>query len=453
MMENLNELFLAESADDEGNARCVHAATGGRFLFCDAYGWLRYTDTHWTTSEAEAKLDRAIVATLKQRRVAAVNGGREAIVKVASGSTRRVRDCKALFRSIVSVSVGEFDACPDVLNVKNGVVNLRTGELTPHAPAQRFTYCSPVEYDPEADDSLWCGFLADSIGGGLNVLGYLQMAVGYSLTGRTSEECLWYVYGPARSGKGTFTETLLAVLPHPLGIEVDFGSFTASRDGDTQNFDLAPLKPARLVVASESSKYQTLNTAKIKTITGGNYVRAAYKFRDLFEYRPQFKVWLVSNEPVNADVDDDALWYRVKVIEFPNGHMGDEDKTLKQRMKAPENLRGVLRWVIEGAMAWYASPRGLVHPTHVTTSTQRHREELDHVGAWLDECTKRLPGAWTAYGPLYSSYESWCKTNGVAPKSLRLFTRALKKKGFEVREARKSEGKTFRGVKELGLLT
>ena len=197
------------------------------------------------------------------------------------------------------------------------------------------------------------------VGGGPAVIDYLQMAVGYSLTGHTSEECLWYVFGPSRSGKGIFTEVMLALLGSPLAIEVDFATFTAKREGDTQNFDLAPLKPTRLVITSKSNRYEVLNAGKIKQLTGGNYVRAAYKHRDLFTYRPQFKAWLVSNQPVNADVDDDALWYRVKVLEFPNGHAGQEDKTLKPRMKAADTLRGVLRWAVEGAKRWYAAPTGL----------------------------------------------------------------------------------------------
>jgi len=425
---------------------------GREFLYCEAYGWMCWTGTHWQADEGEARIDRALFAMLKQRRLIAVGAGKEAVVKFCAGTAKRVRDCKMAFRSLITVSVDEFDQCMDELNVANGILNLRTGELSPHDSQRRFTYCSRVPYSHEADDSEWRRFLASAVDGGENVIDYLQMVVGYSLTGHTSEECLWYIYGPSRSGKGIFTEVLLAILGSPLSIEVDFATFTAKREGDTQNFDLAPLKPTRLVITSESNRYEVLNAGKIKQLTGGNHIRAAYKHRDLFTYRPQFKAWLVSNQPVNADVDDDALWYRVKVVEFPNGHAGNEDKTLKQRMKSPETLTGVLRWAVEGAMRWYASGAiGLEHPSAVKLATRTHRAELDYVQAWLDERCDEAGGAWTANSALYASYENWCRANGVTPKAIRGLSMALKAKGFAVGEQRWIDGQNGKGVAGISL--
>ena len=444
-------VMLGETADDDGNAKCAYALFGRDFLYCDAYGWMHWTGTHWQGDEAEAKIDRALFAMLKQRRLAAVAAGKEALVKVTTGTSRRMRDCKTAFRSLVVARVEDFDQSADELNVANGILNLRTGELAPHDPGRRFTYCSKIPYDPEANDGAWLEFLADVVGGGPAVIDYLQMAVGYSLTGHTSEECLWYVFGPSRSGKGIFTEVMLALLGSPLAIEVDFATFTAKREGDTQNFDLAPLKPTRLVITSESNRYEVLNAGKIKQLTGGNYVRAAYKHRDLFTYRPQFKAWLVSNQPVNADVDDDALWYRVKVLEFPNGHIGKEDKTLKARIKAADTLKGVLKWAVAGAMKWYATPEGLEHPNWVKLATKEHRSELDFVQSWLDERCEEAAGAWIANGALYTSYESWCKVNGVQPKALRGLSMSLKAKGFTVGEQRWIDGQNNKGVAGLAL--
>lgn len=111
---------------------------------------------------------------------------------------------------------------------------------------------------------------------------WLQMAVGYSLTGHTREEVLFYLYGPPRSGKGTLTEMILALLGSPLAKEVNFATFTAQRSGDSQNFDLAPLKPCRTVLASESNAYERFNKAKVKMLTGGNEVYCAFKHQTHF---------------------------------------------------------------------------------------------------------------------------------------------------------------------------
>jgi hypothetical protein len=144
MAENLLDVFLGERADDEGNAQCVWAATEGRFLHVDAWGWLTWTGSHWTSEGAEPALDRAVVATLKQRWSAAIDAGKDAIHKACVPDVRRVNGAKQLFRSLVSASIATFDAAPDALNVANGVLNLRTGALAAHNPTQRFTYCVPV---------------------------------------------------------------------------------------------------------------------------------------------------------------------------------------------------------------------------------------------------------------------------------------------------------------------
>ncbi|MGL4649362.1 MAG: DNA primase family protein [Caldilineaceae bacterium] len=449
-LNEADELLLDLPADDEGNARSAVALFGNEFAYCAALGWMHWTGTHWKSDPSEAEVDRAILAVLKQRRVLAVNAGKEAIVKATPGSRKRVNDAKGLFRSFVAVEADEFDAYPDLLNVANGVLDLRTQELLPHDPRFRFTYCIEVPYEPSAESSIWEAFLAEAVQNGPGILAYLQMVVGYMLTGHTNEECLWYAHGPMRSGKGTFTETLLRLLGLPLAIEVDFATFTAKREGDTQNFDLAPLKPARLIVTSESNRYEALNTGKVKQLTGGNYIRCAFKHRAHFTYRPQFKAWLVSNHQVSADVDDDALWYRVKVISFPNSHAGAEDKRLKDRLREPAVLSGVLRWAVDGAAAWYASPVGLVHPTAIQSNTQEHRGELDMLGAWIDERCEIAYDTYTAHSVLYTNYLGWCKDNGVEPKKAKGFSQGLKGKGLEL-GLKKVNGDVFRIVNGLRL--
>lgn len=447
-----NSMLVDPRADDEGNAQAAYALFGDCFLYCGAYGYLMWCGTHWSVEGAEASLQRAIVYTLNERRHAAAMHDIESIVKYCQGTAKRVRDCEFLFRSMVTVPVETFDQSPRLLNVKNGVLDLATGHLTPHDPSQRFTYCVSVPYDPNADMQLWLRFLSDVVGGGQDVIDYLQRAVGYSLTGHVQEENLFYIYGPTRSGKGTFQETLLKLMMPPLGIEVDFNSFTATREHDAQNFDLAGLKPARLIFSSESNKYQTLNAAKVKGLTGGDIVRCAFKHRDLFEYKPQYKMWLLSNQPVNGDVDDDALWGRVRVIEFPNSFLGQEDKLLKRRLQEPEHLTGVLAWAARGAILWFSSPRGLQAPESVTIATKKQRTELDYVQAWIDECCQYDPTNFEQSSDLYQSYRLWCKDSGTKEKSARGLGMVLTAKGFVADRRTLTGHRTVRGFVGLSII-
>jgi len=430
---SLEDFLLAAGMSDEGNAQCVARLHAGRFLHSKELGWLAYTGTHWTMESAEALLDRAIVDTLERRVEAASKGDlgmHEKLRKFCVPNRGRVEGAKALLGSIVNASASEFESDPDLLNCQNGVIDLRTGELLPHDPAQRFMHCATVDYKPDADPTPWLDWLREAVGE--EMADWLQLAIGYTLTGRTNEEILFYLFGPPRSGKGVFTETMLALLGDPLGKEVNFSTFTEKRDGNSQNFDLAPLKPCRFVAADESNDYERFNEAKVKAITGGGKIYCAFKHRTHFNYKPQFKLWLSSNHPINADPDDKAVWSRFRLIHFPTSHLGSEDKRLKERMRSRPVLEGLLAWAVEGAMRWYAlDGRGLREPASSAAIKQRHRSDNDAVGMWIDECCMQGQQYFTGSTVLYQSYKQWCETAGVRPKQQKGFALSLQHKGYK----------------------
>jgi putative DNA primase/helicase len=452
--EIIDDAALADfPPDDEGNALAFMSVYGKDFLYCPAFGYLAWNETHWDMALAEFKLHARVVEVLKRRRVAAVIAEKEAVVKVSVASAAKVTACITMIQPKIAVNVTEFDSEPDQLNVANGVINLRTGDLLPHDKAQRFTYCIETAYNPQADCSTWRRFLNQVIDGGQPVIEYVQMALGYTLTGLTNEECLFYLQGPTRGGKGTFTEVLIKLLGRPLAAEPDFTTFTQKRDADSSNFDMAPLKPARAVFASESNRYQSLNPAKIKQLTGGNEVYCSHKHRDFFNYRPQYKIWLSSNWEANGDPDDDALWGRLKVISFPHSFLGHEDKTLKPRLKSKESLEGVLSWIVEGAIAWYKSlPGGLVAPDAVTKTTKLHRDMSDTVQAWLEECCELDETKWTSSDIVMESYKRWCQANGTEPKQMRALATSLRAKGLNSGVRNRVGDRQVRGVQGLNIL-
>jgi P4 family phage/plasmid primase-like protien len=430
---NTGDFLLREGAHDEGNAQCVHKRYEGKFLNSESLGWLAYTGTHWKRAEAETAVERAITETLIARVNAALLAGpdqHDTLIKRCIPQSARVQAAKSQLRSLVSILPECFDNEPDLLNCRNGVVNLRTGEITPHHPAQRFMHCTTVDYDPDANYEPWANWLIDAAGADME--NWLQMAVGYSLTGHTREEVMFYLYGPPRSGKGTFTETILDMLGPPLADVVGFHTLTAPSDADTQNFNLAPLHNARFIAASESNAYERFNEAKVKLVTGGDKIQCSFKHQTPFSYRPKYKIWLSSNQPVNADPDDDAVWGRLQVVEFPHSHLGSEDKELKQTMRSTETLKGVLAWAIMGAIRWYQlGGAGLPELATSAATKQQQREALDNVQGWLGECCTTGGEGFCSNSLLYLSYERWCKENGIEPKKQKGFSQALIRKGFD----------------------
>lgn len=447
---NSSNYLLDEGAHDEGNAQAVMKRYGGSFLFNDSLGWLHHTGTHWKAAGAEASLERGITETLQARIMAATFSGQAqqyaSLIKKCIPNSAAIQGAKNQLKSAAYVDHEIFDNDLDLLNCPNGVVDLTNGTMSPHSTSQRFTHCTVVEYKPNEDYTDWVEWLTETTTP--EIAEWLQIAVGYSLTGHTREEILFYLYGPPRSGKGTFIEAIIALLGKPMSSVISFSTLTAPQEADTQNFNLAPLHSSRFVSAEESNPHERFNEAKVKLITGGNDIQCAFKRKTPFTYRPKYKIWLASNNPVNADPDDDAVWGRIRVIEFPHSKLGKEDKALKERMKSIEMLESILCWAIEGAIKWYQlGSAGLKELDSAAKTKSEQRNELDSIQAWLDECCKTDdPTAFTANSALRSSYENWCRDNGHTPKRQKGFTQSLIRKGYN-----NNDGKTVRHVDNLGM--
>lgn len=446
----MNE-YTSEPLDHEGHARCVIAKYPGLYKYTPSHGWLFYNGSHWQRQGAEASLGRAIVTVLRERlqfisesfaddpdadkKIGRIKKLCAANSYVVAGIRARLMD-----QSEIQSQIDDFDNDIWALNCANGVVNLRTGAIETHCSSQLFTYCLEWDYKPDAVCDDWLDFLTDSAENG-QMADYLQLVAGYALTGDISEECLFYIFGPSRSGKGTFTETL-NYLMGPLSEGLNFKTFTAERMADTQNFDLAPLKNMRLVIASESRRNERMNEAVLKQVTGGDKIWCAHKGKPHFSYRPQYKIILTSNHPANADAQDTAAWGRLRVIHFPNSKLGNEDRGLKQRLREKDAIEGVLAWAIAGAIDW--AENGLPVMEEIAELTRRQRLEANTVGLFVDQCCSFEENAFTPGTPLYKAYKEWAKDEGYQPFGRKSFTIALSELGI-VTDRKRFDGKLQRG--------
>jgi putative DNA primase/helicase len=452
----IDPVLLQLGAHDDGNAEATLHRYPDRFLFTDALGWLHYTGTHWSQDGAESAVQVAVTETLHARLASAAATGQaeyfKSIFKECIPNRSRVLGAVGQLKIKVQAKMADFNTDPFLLNCPNGVVDLRTGALMPHTPNVRFTYCIPTKYDPAADQLFWMNWLMDTVKA--IQAAWLQKAVGYALTGSTREEILFYLLGPSRSGKGTFIETLLAMLGQPLAEAISFDVLTAPRDADTQGFRLAPLHSARLIAASESNTDEAFNEAKLKMLTGGDTITCAFKHGQAFSYQPKFKIWLTSNHPPVADPNDDAAWGRLRVIEFPNSHLGKEDKLLKTKMQKPAVLEGILAWAVAGAAAWYSlGAAGLPEIQELADLKEKQRSEADDVHMWLMQNIQTAPGKFTPFSALYGDYHTWCKDNAFKPQSSTKFSLALKRHGYTpTRKRANPVSKLQRGYEDLEVI-
>jgi putative DNA primase/helicase len=449
-----NSILLSAPADHAGHAAAVLALHPNEFLYADETGWLAYDGLCWRRDGAGARVRGAIVDTLTRRRVLAATTEHADLVKACRANNGTVTGVEGRLADMVHTSLSEFDKNPELFNCANGVYNMRTGELTPHNPDQRFTWCSPVDYDPNADTAEIEAWIRETVINPEQTAPALQVALGYSFTGETAEEKFFYVQGPSRSGKGTLTELIEAVATRSLYTESDFSMFTRDSSENPQNFDLAPLKAARIVTASESEKGQRINSARIKRVTGGNDIYCAFKGHDFFSYRPQFKIWLTSNFDLSLDVRDDAAWGRVVLFIFPHSHLGHEDITLKSRLKTPENLRAFLKWALDGARIWYDrySRTGMPRLADMQNVLQEVRNKQDSVLQWLVERTEAKDDYREPSTPVYQDYRNWCEDNGYRPRYQGEFSQELERMGYPTRQSKTAIGKNLRHVFGLRLV-
>jgi len=439
----LNALHLTDS----GNAEAMALLYGDRLRFAhlppktrDISGfWLVWSGHRWSPNST-GDIDRFALATVRARQDAARlipskdGPSNEAKWALGSESARRRRDLVALARAErpIATRFEEFDRDPWLLGTANGVLDLRTGDLRPGRPSDMLTKSVGYDFDPSARCPRWLRFLDEVFGGDRDLIGFVQLAVGYSLTGDTREQCLFLCHGKGANGKSTMLSTLRAVLGD-YAANTPFSTFElGDRSGNTN--DLAALAGTRLVSAAETSEARRLNEARVKAVTGGDPVTARFLYTEFFTYVPTYKIWLSMNAlPTVAGVDE-GIWRRLRLIPFNVSFKGREDRTLEATLRA--EAPGILAWAVDGCLQWQAMG-DLGAPSAVLDATEAYRTESDVIGRFLEDRTHEDadPRHGVRASDLYSAYSRWCLVMGEKAETASTFGRRLVDLGFEKKRA------------------
>lgn len=332
----------------------------------------------------------------------------------------------------IAIAADELDADPWALNVLNGTIDLRTGDLRPHNRADLLTKLAPVEYHPGRRDDRLTQFLRDATGDDADVIDFLQLVAGYTATGLTIEEILLLIFGPEASGKSTFLDMLRAVLGD-YAQTIDCGMLMqnkAGRSAGNATPEIACLAGARLAAGSESDSGRELAEAVTKNLTGGEPITARHLYAEQFSFRPQFKLWLAMNHCPRVSAEDGAIWRRILRIGFEHTVPPERrDKTLKPYLRDPDGgAPAVLAWAVEGCLRW--QKEGLHVPEAVKRSTTAYRQESDPLAAFIEDCLAFEPMAWTPWHDIWTAYNVHAAEMGtgekyrVAPKRLQERLRA-----------------------------
>ncbi len=425
---------------DLGNAERLGFRHGKDLRFCYQRAlWLRWSGMCWEWDEGDkiAALAKETVRDIYHEAGVETDASRRGMLASHAQRSESDQRLAALIKLAQSepgipVRLSELDADPWLFNCLSGCIDLRSGQLRPHRREDLITTLVDLPFDPEAKCPIWMKFLSRVTEGNEELTSYLQRAVGYSLTGVTKLQVVFFLYGTGSNGKTTFMNTVRRIVG-TYGDSVNAELFMAKdRGSGGPREGLANLAGKRLVVASELEENKQLNVALVKNLTGGEPVKADRKYEHEFEFSPQFKPWLVGNhKPVIPDTTF-STWRRLKLIPFaviiPPHEM---DPDLPSKLEA--ELPGILAWAVEGCLNWQRF--GLQEPAAVQAATSVYRASEDRLAEFFEDCCVLEPAASAPKPALLEAYQQWSRQNGLEALKTRAFRAGLLEKGI-------TEGKT-----------
>ena len=308
---------------------------------------------------------------------------------------------------LVPIEPNGMDTNQMLVNAPNGVIDLENGQLLPHDRLYYMTRMlgTTIPENPKYPVR-WLKFLDDIFNSDKELIRYVQKALGYSLSGLTNEQCVFFLYGTGRNGKSTFLEIVRKIMGE-YATNIQPESIMMRMSSGNANSDIARLKGARLVTSVEPNEGMRLNEGLLKQITGDDMITARKLYGDEFEFRPQFKLWLATNHKPAIRGTDVGIWRRIHIIPFTTTIPENKvDKNLSDKLT--EELPDILAWMMEGYRLWRYE--GLDKPKAILDSVKEYQTEMDVISTFLDSeyCTS---GGEVKASQIYAVYCQWASEN------------------------------------------
>lgn len=390
--------------------------------------WYQWSSTHWRRLEVPAALHYA--REIGRR----LGSGKKTICKA---SVARGAETFAQADPTHATTSSIWDNDPWLFGTPSGTLNLRTGKMHQPRPSDfitKLSRCNPDSREP----TLWLRFLKDATRGDQQMITYLQRIAGYCLTGLVSEHALFFIYGPGGNGKSVFLNLLVHILGD-YATNAPMDTFTSSKF-NAHPTELAMLKGARLVTASETEEGRAWAESRIKALTGGDPITARFMRQDFFTYQPQFKLLFAGNHQPTLHGVDAAMRRRFNMLPFIF-KPAEPDFALEDKLK--EESGRILGWALRGCLDW--QHHGLGKAAVVLAATDEYFEEQDLFGTWIEDCCDSGVEAWDLPSTLFKSWTAYARANGEDPGSMKLFSGRLQKHGCRTR---KSAGiRSYRGIR------
>lgn len=479
---------------DFGIGERLIARYGDAFRFTTAKGWLGWDERRWRVLDQDkdgpppSELQAAIFDTIRDIQVEAramrqtgiyspdsnphgmdrlIPKGKSAVLLSAllaqygrqSEQAGKPGSIAKLAQKWLTVPIEAFDRDPLSINVLNGTLRFERYRdedgtkrarftLEPHRRDDLNTKLAPVAFDKQAVCPIYDDFFAWAHPDA-GMRRYLHQAMGYTATGDTGEQKLWFHYGLGANGKSTAMDLWAHVLGDysgTIGIETFLDQGIKKR-GEQASPDLARLGGVRMLRASEPERGAKLNEALIKAATGGEPMAVRALHRGFFDLLPLFKLHIGGNYKPSIPGTDEGIWRRMKLVPW-NAHVADADRDEQLPAKLRREAAGVLNHIVRGLLDWLAN--GLIEPDAVREATAQYREDSDPLARFLKLCTAQEPQGRIQSSRLYEVFQAWCKAAGEKEWTPVGFSKALLDKGFVKKTSNGVQWLGMRLVKEAG---
>ena len=410
-------------------------AYGDSILYCITWNkFLVWNGTNWDVDTRGRVAERCVKFIHQMYRGLRVIDDRQlqaAFEKhlIKSESFRRIQALEGLLKISEEIKVEDFELDTNnyFFNVDKYTLNLKTMRVMEPNQTHLITKKSNFIFEKGADCPTWKMFLLQIFNKDLNLIKFIQKAMGYALSGDVSEQCLFILWGTGANGKSTF----LNVLQHLFG---DYACSTMietfMKKNSEQSNDLARLKGARLVTTSEIEQGRQISESLIKSVTGEDSLTARFLYGEYFSFKPTFKIFMATNHKPKIRGADNGIWRRIKMIPF-NVTIPPEqrDKNLTEKLIAENS--GILNWLLRGYAMW--QKEGLEEPKAIREANAEYRMDMDSVGTFITDCLEldaslqwRLPT-----NMLYQTYIKWCNRNNERVMSQKWLGMRMSEKGFK----------------------
>jgi len=376
----------------------------------------------------------------KKKEVIASGGGEDddtygvlTLSNISRAETKRYRDLTLDWASTkpnFAIKPDELDMNLDLFNTESGILNFITGNILKHDQGFRMTKISPVKYIKKSKCHAWEAFLDKLFFSNSNIINYIQEAVGYSLTGNISEQCLFFLYGTGANGKSTFLEAIKHIAGD-YATHANYETFTANqKDGSNHSEDVVRLRGARMVTTSEINTNKSINESLIKSMTGGDKITARALHSSSIEFTPNFKIWIAGNHKPKLNNFDIGIRRRFHIIPFNYRFRQDEIRPQSEILNEFEaEDSGILSWCIKGAERWYRRGK-LSIPIEVEEETQKYFKESNIIEQFLDDLCVLSPAEKCPALDLFNEYFKYSNENHEQPMGRNKFYGRLEELGF-----------------------